>query len=203
MDGEVFVRGLLIGLAVAMPVGPIGMLCIRRTLTHGRLNGFAAGLGAATADAAYGAVAALGLSALSSMLVASSFWLRLVGGLFLLYLGATTLLAQPAERPAGTNGRGLLGAYASTFALTSSNPLTILSFATIFAGAGAVTSGVIEVALLVLGVLLGSALWWLLLSGGVSVLYGRLGTKGLRWVNRVAGAVLLAFAATTLAGLLG
>ena len=114
MDAGFFLRGLLIGFAIAAPVGPIGVLCIRRTLADGRTTGFVSGLGAATADAAYGAVAGFGLTAVSGFLVRQSAWLRLAGGVFLCYLGLRTFLARPAGRAAETRGSGLLAAYAST-----------------------------------------------------------------------------------------
>jgi threonine/homoserine/homoserine lactone efflux protein len=197
MEPGFLLRGLLMGFAIAAPVGPIGLLCIRRTLSEGRAIGLASGLGAASADALYGFVAAFGLTFVSGLLLGGSFWMRLLGGLFLAYLGLKTLLAPPPERAAAaSSGAGLLGAYASTFALTLSNPATILSFATIFAGVGIVGhAGYGAAALLVLGVFLGSALWWLLLSGGVGLLRHRVSHRGLHWVNRIAGALLLAFAA--------
>lgn len=148
-------------------------------------------------------MAALGLSAAGGLLVGASFWLRLGGALFLAYLGLRTMRAPLAERAAAATGAGLLGAYASTLVLTLTNPLTVLSFATIFAGAGVVSADARSAALLVLGVFLGSALWWLLLSGDVGLLSGRLGPGLLRWVNRLAGGLLLAFAAALLLSLLG
>jgi threonine/homoserine/homoserine lactone efflux protein len=207
-----FLRGLIIGFSIAAPVGPIGVLCIRRTLAEGRLSGLASGLGAASADAVYGSIAAFGLSAISSLLVGGQVWLRLIGGLFLCYLGMRTFLAAPAERPVEGMPRGLAGAFASTFALTLSNPLTILSFAAIFAGLGASASGtglpgaggsdLFSPLLVVLGVFCGSALWWLLLSGGVSLLRWRFNPTALRWVNRISGIVIAAFGLVMLAGLL-
>jgi threonine/homoserine/homoserine lactone efflux protein len=212
METGLFLRGALIGLAIAAPVGPIGVLCIRRTLADGRLAGFVSGLGAATADLCYGAVAALGLTALADLLAGASFWTRLVGGLFLCYLGARTLLERPAGsrgearplRPAAATARGLLGAYGSTLLLTLANPATIISFAAIFAGLGAASgaSGYGEGLLLAGGVFVGSALWWLGLSGAVGLLRGRLTPGALRWVNRVAGAVILGFGAAALGSLL-
>lgn len=203
MDIGILLRGLVLGFSIAAPVGPIGVLCIRRTLAQGRLVGLVSGLGAATADTAYGLVAAFGLTAVSSLLVSQTVWLRVVGGLFLLYLGARTFLARPGERAAAVEGRGLLGAYASTLALTLTNPMTILSFVAIFAGLGlGETAGDYgAAALLVLGVFLGSALWWLLLSGGVSLLAGRLTPARLVWVNRLSGLVILAFGIVTLVSL--
>ena len=188
-------KGLILGFSIAAPVGPIGVLCIRRTLTDGRAAGLVSGLGAASADALYGCIAGFGLTLLSDFLVSQQFWLRLVGGLFLFYLGIKTLLARPAQESASAQGTGLLGAYTSTLFLTLTNPMTILSFAAIFAGLGvASTDGdYASAALLVLGVFLGSALWWLLLSGGVSLFRARFNLSALTWVNRLSGAIILAF----------
>jgi threonine/homoserine/homoserine lactone efflux protein len=176
------------------------------------------GLGAATADAIYGLIAAFGLTYISALLISQQSWIRLVGGLFLLFLGAKTLRAPVVERPsqsrgvataasAGTlaqpTGRGLLANYASTFLLTLTNPMTILSFAAIFAGlgVGATSNGYGPAAVLVLGVFLGSALWWLALSTAVSLLRSRVSLRGLRWVNRVSGLIILGFGLVALASL--
>ena len=195
MDPSLFLRGLIIGLSIAAPVGPIGVLCIRRTLNQGRGYGLISGLGAATADAVYGCVAGFGLTFISSFLVDQQMWLRLVGGAFLCYLGIKTLLAKPAEKAAEARGTGLLGVYGSTLFLTLTNPMTILSFAAIFAGLGvAETNGdYISAAVLVLGVFSGSALWWLLLSGGVSLFRSRFTPQALVWVNRISGLVVVGF----------
>jgi threonine/homoserine/homoserine lactone efflux protein len=198
-------KGLAIGFAIAAPVGPIGVLCIRRSLAHGTPAGLASGLGAAVADAAYGCIAAFGLTMISTFLVGQRFWLQLAGGVFLCWLGMRTLLATPAQDPAAGAGsaRGLLGAFASTFVLTLTNPMTILSFVAVFAGLGlADTSGDYRAAAtLVAGVFLGSALWWLLLSGGVGLLRSRFDARGLLWVNRVSGALIVAFGVFALATL--
>jgi threonine/homoserine/homoserine lactone efflux protein len=187
-------RGMLIGLAIAAPVGAIGLLCIRRTLAEGRLIGFVSGLGAATADAFYGAVAALGLTSISSALIDQEHWIRLIGGIFLCYLGIRTAMSEPATTAARTRtGRGLAFAYGSTVALTLTNPSTIISFTAVFAGVGlgGAGAGRGSAGLLVLGVFLGSALWWLMLSSGVG-LFGRALTPArMRWVNRVSGVMLL------------
>ncbi len=189
-----FLRGFLIGLAIAAPVGPIGLLCIRRTLAAGRTVGFVTGLGAATADAFYGGVAAFGLTLLTQFLFDQQAWLRLVGAGFLCFLGVRTFLARPSDRPAEAGGAGLLGAYASTLFLTLTNPVTILAFMGIFAGLGAVRPGSDSPAwILVLAVFLGSASWWLVLSGGVSVLRGRLTSLHLQWLNRLSGGILVLF----------
>lgn len=195
-------QGFLIGFAIAAPVGPIGVLCIRRTLANGRLNGFLSGLGAASADMCYGAVAAFGITALRDFLTSQQFWLRLLGGMFLIFLGVRTFLARPAEKAAGgSDARGLLGAYLSTLGLTLTNPATIISFAFIFAGLrlGIAGSGYLAAATLVAGVFMGSATWWLTLSGLVGFFRSRFTPAWMRWVNRIAGVVLCAFGIAALA----
>ncbi len=166
MDVGLFAKGMILGFSIAAPVGPIGVLCIRRTLADGRLTGFLSGLGAATADATYGAVAAFGLTAISSLLVHQQTPLRIVGGAFLAYLGVRTILAHPASQAAKTRERHqLLRSYLSTVGLTLTNPTTIFSFVAIFAGlgwAGTRQAGYASAALLVLGVFCGSAFWWLI-----------------------------------------
>jgi len=192
---ELFLRGLIIGFSIAAPVGPIGVLCIRRTLAEGRLTGFLSGMGAASADMFYGAVAAFGLTAVQDLLLGRSDWLRLVGGIFLLYLGVKTFFSKPAEGAVQSTRGGLFGAYLSTFFLTITNPLTILSFMAIFAGLsfGETDGNYATAAFMVLGVFLGSAAWWLTLSTGVSLLRDRFTPSHLIWVNRLAGAIIVAF----------
>lgn len=195
MGLSLFLRGLVMGLSIAAPVGPIGVLCIRRTLAEGRLTGFISGLGAASADACYGIITAFGLTFISNFMVSQQTWLRLFGGAFLIFLGVRTFLSKPSEKAARSSGKGLAGAFTSTFLLTLTNPMTILSFAAVFSGLGlAGTRGDYgSAALLVLGVFCGSALWWLLLSGGVSLLRGRFDQRAMQWVNRVSGVVITAF----------
>jgi|SRR5882672_10522980 len=195
MDLSFFCRGLVVGFSIAAPVGPIGVLCIRRTLAEGRAAGLVSGLGAATADAFYGCVAGFGLTAISELLLDRQAWLRLAGGLFLLYLGVKTFLAKPPDQgPAAVVG-SLTTAYASTLVLTLTNPTTIVSFVWVFAalGLGGRASNYAAASLLVLGVFLGSALWWLLLSAGVGWLRNQFDPPKLRWVNRVSGLVITGF----------
>ena len=195
MVSPLFLQGLIIGFSIAAPVGPIGILCIRRTLAEGRASGFLSGLGAATADALYGCVAGFGLTVISAFLVDQRFWIQLTGGIFLLALGIKTLRATPAESAAAASGTGLAAGYASTLLLTLANPMTILSYAGIFAALGiADTGGDLSAAsLLVLGVFIGSAAWWLILSGGVGLMRDRLAPGMLRWTNRLSGIVLVSF----------
>jgi threonine/homoserine/homoserine lactone efflux protein len=203
MDITYFAKGLAIGFAIAAPVGPIGLLCIRRTLANGRLAGFVSGMGAATADACYGAVAALGLTAISSALVTHQSAVRLVGGVFLCYLGARTALTHPVMESKVGTVRSLAAAFGSTLALTLTNPTTILSFVAVFAGLGlgTLTGDRGSAVLMVCGVFLGSALWWLLLSGGVGFFRRALTVERLRWVNRLSGAMLIGFGVISLLSL--
>ena len=190
-----YLQGLVVGFSIAAPVGPIGLLCIQRSLAKGRVSGLVSGLGAATADGFYGSIAGFGVTFVSTFLVAEQAWIRLVGGAFLLYLGARILRSGPRGSAAAARSQGLIGDYVSTFALTLSNPLTIVSFAAVFAGLGlAGTSGNYTAAVtLVAGVFSGSALWWVILSTGVGSFRGRLESRGMKWLNRVAGAVIVAF----------
>ncbi|MGD2177464.1 MAG: LysE family transporter [Anaerolineae bacterium] len=197
-------QGLVVGFSIAAPVGPIGVLCIRRTLAEGRSAGFISGLGAATADTIYGCIAGFGLTFLSSFLVDQQLWLRLIGGLFLCYLGVRAFLAEPAAQTEAAHGRGLAGAYGSTFLLTLTNPMTILPSAAIFAGLGAGEArlGHEAAMVLVLGVFVGSVLWWFALSGIASLFRERFDVRALRWVNRVSGFVVAGFAVAALVSLL-
>jgi len=204
MDPMLFLRALALGFSIAAPVGPIGALCIRRTLANGRLTGLATGLGAATADAFYGAIATFGLTALTTMLVGISFWTRLLGGIFLIYLGVTTMLAKPAEREAAAESRqGLAGAYVSTVALTLTNPATIVAFLGVFAGLGVGAQTNLAGGLLVVaGVFIGSAAWWLLLTVVVSLIRHRIPADVMRAVNIASGLLIIGFGLAALVSLL-
>jgi len=206
MDTALVLKGLAIGLAIAAPVGPIGVLCIRRTLTEGRAAGLASGLGAATADAIYAGIAGFGLTFLSDALVAQRAWPRLLSGVVLCGLGLRTIQTKPPGETPRRRGRSLAGAYASTAVLTLANPMTILAFAAAFAGLGLAgphgDPG--SAAALVLGVFGGSAAWWLALSSGIGALRRKVAPRGLPWVNRVSGAVILGFGiASLVSGTLG
>lgn len=195
MENSFLLRGLIMGFSIAAPVGPIGVLCIRRTLAEGQRAGLFTGLGAATADAIYGCIAGFGLFFISGILVAQEIWLRLAGGLFLCYLGVRTFTAIPAEHFSKVKRYDLIGAYVSTFVLTLTNPMTVISFVAIFNGLGVATGGVdyASASLLVLGVFSGSVLWWAVLSGTVSLFRRRFDLNWLRWMNRVSGSVIAGF----------
>lgn len=197
-----FAKGLLLGLAIAAPLGPIGALCISRTLRRGFLAGVAGGLGTAIADACYAALAALGFAAFSSILAMVDMPLRLVGGAFLLWLGWKSVVPRPLPNEASIWRTDLLGTVATTFALTISNPMTILSFAAIFAGLGlASDTDLMGKLVVVIGVFLGSLLWWVILSGGVALLRQRLPQGFAVWISRASGAVLIGFGLVAMASL--
>jgi threonine/homoserine/homoserine lactone efflux protein len=194
-----FLQACLLGLSVAAPVGPIGVLCIRRTLSDGRALGFACGLGAATADAFYALLAGIGSTAASSLLLDHVKWVRLVGAAWLLVLGVQAMRAEPAEKGKEIASRSMIGAWLATLFLTLANPTTILSFAAMFSalafGAQAPTPALVS------GVFVGSVAWWLILSGSVGALRTRITRAHLRWVNRASGAILVGFAVWAVAGL--
>jgi len=196
LDPRFFLRGLAIGFSIAAPVGPIGLLCIQRTLDKGRSSGLVSGLGAATADAIYGSVAGFGLAFASTFLIDQQAWLRLIGGAFLIGLGVRIWLRRAVDATAASkDARGLAGDYASTLALTLTNPVTIISFAAVFAGLGLGSRGgdYTSAASLVSGVFAGSAAWWVILSSGVSALRGMFSPGRMRLLNRVAGTVIVIF----------
>jgi len=195
MDTIFFLKGLIIGFVIAAPVGPIGVLCARRTLMFGRRAGFFSGMGAATADAIYGFVAAFGLTLISGFLVGHNVFLRLVGGSLLCILGVKALFAETSpKRDYPKSFKKFAGMYSSTFILTLTNPMTIFSFAAVFAGFGlaGVKGSVLSAAVLILGVFLGSAIWWLFLVGIFSIFRKRFHSDQLRWVNLISGSIIIA-----------
>jgi threonine/homoserine/homoserine lactone efflux protein len=201
MEPTLFVRGLVLGFTIAAAVGPISLLCIRRTLAEGHLIGLVSGMGVATADATYGAIAAFGLTAVTDLLVDWRRALGIVGGVFLLWLAWRTFRSVPGEAAMTEDGarRGLPGAYLSTLALTLTNPMTILSFAALFVGLGVTGGTAAGAMLLTLGVFAGSAAWWVVLVAAVGALRSRLTATGLRRVNVVSGLAIGAFAIVAIA----
>jgi threonine/homoserine/homoserine lactone efflux protein len=196
MSGALFAKGLVFGFILAAAVGPMWVLCFRRTLASGALVGLVSGMGIATADGIYGAIAAFGLTAVSGFLLGHSFWLGLAGAVFLTYLGIKSLFSRPVEIHEEKSDRtGLAKAFLSTLGLTLTNPPTILAFAAIFAGLGLASSGdYAAAAWIVLGVFLGSAAWWTILAAAAGRLRGRLGPRLARGINIVSGISILGFA---------
>jgi threonine/homoserine/homoserine lactone efflux protein len=198
-------KGMLVGIIIAVPVGPVGVLCVRRTIFHGRLAGFVSGLGAASADAVFGIIAGFGLTFIADLLLGYQTWLRLGGAGFLLYIGISALRADPlAGSRSQRDPEDLLADYASTFALTITNPITILAFLAIFAGIGftgqEATLG--RAAILVLGVWLGSLLWWAGLAFGAGMVRLTFERHHLLWISRGSGGILVASGMALLGSLL-
>lgn len=188
-----FIKGLAVGIVIAIPVGPVGVLCVRRTLFEGVRFGLVSGLGAALADTIFGIIAGLGLSVVRDALLGYQDWLGTLGGVYLLYVGFRAMLQRRNTEPQPLTGEKLATAFASTFALTITNPITILAFAAIFAKVGFDSGDVrlLDVAVMVAGVFAGSLLWWLGLSFGIAGLRRIAGTVQLTWINRVSGTILV------------
>jgi threonine/homoserine/homoserine lactone efflux protein len=196
----IFVKGLVVGFLLAAPVGPIAVLCVHRTLTMSRLAGFLSGLGAATADAIYGCIAALGLTLISTLLTEHRNWLQVVGGAFLCIVGVRTFFTKVVERKSAPRWPGLIGAFFSALLLTLTNPMTFVAFAAIFAsvGLGSVSDNRIDIGALVAGVFLGSALWWTLLVGCAHAFRAKMTIERLGKLNRVAGVIVFGVGLTYL-----
>jgi threonine/homoserine/homoserine lactone efflux protein len=198
------IKGIVLGFSIAAPVGPIGILCIRKTLQFGRLSGFFSGLGAALADMIYGSIAAFGLTIISNALLASQFWLKMIGGIFLVYLGIKTFFSKSMKQEDKKLTRQtLLKDFITTFFLTLTNPMTIIAFLGIFAGLGlSNTNGnLLQASFLVIGVFLGSSLWWLVLSEFVTFFRKKIEEKMMRLINRIAGFIIFGFGIFALSGL--
>jgi len=200
MDLLLLIQGLAIGFSVAAPVGPIGVLCVMRTLTGGRASGLATGLGAATADAIYGCMGGFGITFLAQTLIDQQMWFRLIGGMFLLWLGARNLASRPGKTAGRSERKGLLSDFGSTFALTLTNPMTIISFGAVFAalGIGTTRAAYLDASMLLIGIFSGSALWWVVLTFGVSLFRTRMDSDRLHWISRVSGMIIAGFGAAAL-----
>ena len=192
---SLLLRGVLIGFSLAVPVGPVGVLCIRRTLAKGDTQGFLTGLAAASADAVYGAVAAFGITLVSDFISAQQFWFRLFGGAILLFLGVRTFRSHPERDPITTNGNNHAGTFLSTFLLTLTNPMTVFAFAAVFAGLGSAVIGnsFVDRLSVVAGVFLGSFLWFALLTSVVHLFKQRIQTNGIVLINKISGTLILLF----------
>lgn len=204
MAAAFLIKGLILGFSIAAPVGPIGILCIRRSLSFGRSHGLLTGLGAATADMLYGAIAGFGLKQLSDFLVGHEMAIRLIGAVFLAYLGARIFFAKPPPaRETKAQPGSLLSSYGSSLVLTLTNPMTILSFVAAFAGLGlANASGdVLSSLFMVAGVFFGSAVWWLILSTLTAKMKQMMTSGVMAGINRLSGVLLFAFAVAAVVSL--
>jgi threonine/homoserine/homoserine lactone efflux protein len=200
-----FLTGIVVGVVIAVPVGPVGVMCVRRTIFEGKLAGFVSGLGAATADAVFGIIAGFGLTAISDWLIDYQQWLRFAGGCYLLYIGGRAFMTEPpAELESERDAESLLGDFVSTFVLALTNPITILAFLGIFAaiGLGGTQATFGRASILVLGVWVGSLLWWLGLSFGIGRVRDSIEPRHFRWISRGSGAILFFSGAVLLGSLI-
>lgn len=205
MTDYILINGFLFGLVLAAPVGPVGVLCVQRTLSEGRLHGLLSGLGAAVGDAIYGAIAAFGISAIQAWIANHQSGLRMAGGFFLLALAAKTLFARVRsetrkKNPGEIHTESLVQDFISTFFLAITNPLTMLTFAGLFVTLGVTEAGdsVGNAALLVTGVFAGSALWWFALASTANLARPYLDGSYQKWVSRISAAILIGFGAYAL-----
>lgn len=190
---SLFIKGFLLGFSIAAPIGPIGILCIRTTIAQGFWAGFICGFGASTASALYGAIAGFGLTMVCDFLITHRLFIGLLGGLFLLYLGAMTLLSKPMEPSTRSQHVSWTNIYGVTFLMTLINPMTILSYIAVFAGLGIEQNSCVSAWPMVLGIFLGSLCWWCILSGTISVFRTKLNTASMNIVNKISGLIILGF----------
>ena len=205
MEIVFFFKGLLVGILIAAPVGPVGTLCVQRTFTEGRLNGFISGMGATTADVIFGFIAAFGLTVISNFLIEQQEWLRLVGGLFVSFLGIKILFLNPKNRHIDRpSGRSFLKSFLSAFVMTITNPITILTLALMFAGLGLVVQNAQfgAASLMVFGVFIGSSIIWLALWGLTVTFREKFSLSKMAVVNKVAGMIIIIFGMLSLLSLL-
>lgn len=190
MDTSFLIKGLIIGFLIACPVGPVNILCIRRTLTEGRIQGLISGLGAAAADTIYGFIAAFSLTFISDFLVKHQIGIRVVGAFFLCIMGIRIFLTKSTNKPIQLNSSNLIGNFGSTFIITLMNPISILAFTIVFASVGISHSSHTLDGFLVAGVFIGSSIWWLLLSGTAGFFHKRISPDNLLWLNKVSGIII-------------
>ena len=192
---HLIIKAIVLGFLIAAPVGPMCVLCINRTLNYGLLAGFMTGLGIATADAIYCCVAGFGITFISSFLLSHQFVIRIVGGLLLCYLGSKTLIKAKVGASIKDNKKTFVGDYVSSFVLTLTNPMTILTFIAIFAGlgVGSTYAGYNYAITVVMGVFLGSLLWWLFIISLVGVIHKKINASIMKWINRISGVVIIIF----------
>jgi len=203
MEPIFFLKGLIIGFAMAVPIGPIGVMCIRKTLAEGHSRGLIIGIGAATADSLFGSIAAFGLTFLSDVITSEQLWLSIVGGVLLLFLGVRTFRAKHKDPIIPFDNNGLLGSFVSAFILALTNPVTVFAFLAVFAAFGlGHTLKFVSASMLVLGVFAGSCLWFLTLGFVATFFRKKLDSAGLRWVNRIAGILLMVSGVAAFASLL-
>ena len=204
MEMGLFFKGIVVGIIIATPVGPVGTLCVQRTLTEGKISGFLTGLGATTADVIFGLIAAFGLTVVSNFLIDQQEWIRLLGGIIISLIGIRIFFVNTQKRTTPTRSPSLFSAFGSAFLIAITNPITIITFAVMFAGFGLVGSNAKygSASLTVFGVFVGSGLIWLTLWGMSLMFRERFDFGRMKWVNKIAGIVILIFGVSTLLSLI-
>lgn len=195
IDLGILMKGLVIGFSSAAPIGPIGVLCIKRTITNGRTIGFVTGMGGATIDLIYAIIGGFGLTLISDFLINQKNILQLFGGLFIIYLGFKVFSSKKTNNHEKSGNQGLLISYLSSFLIAVTSPMAIVYYVAVFAGLGLVATIVnyYEASTLAAGVFLGSTIWWIILSNVVGILKDKVNDKGLIYINRFSGVILISF----------
>ena len=191
----IFLKAFIIGFSIAMPVGPIGLLCIKNTLSHGFKIGFAVGLGAALADSFYGFLAGGGLALISKFLIDYAFYIKIIGGIFLIYLGVKEIknYKEIPHKAANIKTSHFFKTIFTVLLLTLTNPATIISFIAIFAAIGGSSVGGLGLVTMIIGVFLGSLFWWLILAGAVSKIKHKISDDLMKKIKLLSGFVLFTF----------
>jgi threonine/homoserine/homoserine lactone efflux protein len=201
VDLSLFIQGIIIGLTLAVPVGPISLLCIQRTIADGRLHGIISGLGVATADSFYAAITFLGLTVISGLIITQQYFFRFFAGIILILIGIRVFMSVPAGFSEKKNEHETyLKDYLSMVVIAVANPLTLVFFLVILPGFGVIIHGTtfLPAAEFVAGFFLGSTVWWIILCGSVGSVRSRMSVKNLGLINRVSGLLISCFGAAML-----
>lgn len=198
MDLLIIIKGISIGIAVSAPLGPIGVLCIQRTMNKGFMSGFISGAGAAAADIVYAIIAGFSITLIKDFLLDNQMPIRIIGGLFLIFIGVKIFMSNPAKqiRKLRAKGNRYFTDFATSFLVTVSNPITIIAFGALFAGFNTVEqgTGTVDIIALIISVFIGALVWWLCLITIVSIFRKKIRLRNLLWINRITGALIVAFA---------
>jgi len=197
-DVYLVISGVVMGLIAAVPIGPVNLICIRRTFAFGPLNGFMSGLGAALGDGIFAAIMGFGLTWIAQLIEGYATVIELIGGAMMVWMGYRTFISPPvprcSEEKADSEGTNLARAMVSTFALTVTNPVTLLSFGVMFASLGGLAGGAgsfHDATFVVAGVVGGSAGWWLALTTVIGLFHTRIDERAMRMINRICGVLVM------------